>query len=359
MIEIPAQVKEDLEKINAVAEDLKMKLYVVGGFPRDIVSGKGIDDETDLDVTEGYGNGFDLAFFVSAKYNLQDPIVYDRSGTALVVMPSGRPVEFHNAGWDAPHIIDQLYVMNVKPTPLNRDIYTRDFTINTLLFDPSNGKIIDITGRGISDIQNRILTTPLNPKKTLKIKPDIVLRGIRFKIQLNLTEDPEYTRELRAMLPNFIQYLKENKDSKSIKNTLKKTLKIDPKRAVEEYKRLGILEFLPSEIEIENVIKEDMFGTTITPVSLTSSSQKKSVEAQSKMLQRLIEEREKHKAYMRRKKREDLQDKKEMLKILERADEGYYLHNPEPDFVKDRKIDKNRRLFQYITNRDYDNDSKQ
>ena len=68
MINIPENIKKDIDRINVVAKDLQMKLYVVGGFPRDLVSGEGITNETDLDVTEANGNAFDLAFFVSAKY---------------------------------------------------------------------------------------------------------------------------------------------------------------------------------------------------------------------------------------------------------------------------------------------------
>ena len=154
---IPNKVKEDLKAISDVAKDLKMKIYAVGGFPRDIVSGQGINDQTDLDITELYGNGFDLAFFVAAKYNLAEPIVYASSGTALVTMPSGRPVEFHNSFHKVPHIIDQLYVLGVKPNSINKDVYARDFTINTLLYDPDTEEIIDITKQGISDIENKIL----------------------------------------------------------------------------------------------------------------------------------------------------------------------------------------------------------
>jgi len=109
-----------------------------------------------------------------------------------------------------------------------------------------------------------------------------------------------------------------------------------------------LLPYLPKEIEIDNVMKEDLFGTKVTPVSIKQT-------AQTKMMEHLINEREKHKAYMRRKRRENKQTKMEKMKILERAREGFYIDNPEPDFVKNRKVDKNRELFKYITKREYDN----
>jgi poly(A) polymerase/tRNA nucleotidyltransferase (CCA-adding enzyme) len=153
---IPEFVKKDLQMINAVSEDLKMNLYIAGGFPRDLIFGIEIDENTDLDVTEKNGNAFDLAFFVSAKYNLMEPRIYGSSGTALVIMESGRSVEFHNSFYNVPHIIDQLYALNIEPTPLNKDVYSRDFTINTLLYDVKNDNILDITKKGIYDIQNKI-----------------------------------------------------------------------------------------------------------------------------------------------------------------------------------------------------------
>ena len=341
MIKLPPEITKDLNYIDAVADDLQMKLYVVGGFPRDLVMGTGITDETDLDVTEAHGNAFDLAFFVSAKYNLMEPTVYESSGTAFVKMPSGRDVEFHNAFFNVPHIIDQLYSMGVEPTPLNKDIYSRDFTINTLLFDPDTGKIIDLTGRGVSDIENRILMTPLEPRKSLSINPKNILRGIRFVVQFGLTIDEDYEREIPRFLPYLIQFLKENPDSTMVQRTVKKTMESNREKAMELYERYGLLEHLPPSIDIQQEIKEEIFGTTISPVASIK-------EAQTPMMNRLIKEREKHKAYMRRKKREQTDKSKKKFKILERARTGYYLDNPEPDFVNQRKVDKSNKILNYV-----------
>jgi tRNA nucleotidyltransferase/poly(A) polymerase len=349
MINIPEEIKKDILLINQVSNDLKMKLYVVGGFPRDMVMGAPVTNETDLDVTEGNGNAFDLAFFVSAKYNLHEPIVYGSSGTAMVNMASGRTVEFHNAFYNAPHIIDQLYLMGIEPTSINKDIYCRDFTINTLLFDIETGEILDLTKLGIQDIKNKILRTPLPAKKSLEINPKIIIRGIRFKLQFDLKEEEEYAKEVINYIPNLIEWLQQNKNSKFVRNHVGKALEINATKAVEEYSRLGILEYLPSNPDIDNVIKNKMFGTTVNHESFDGNVKT----AQTKMMQHMMMEREKHKAYMRRKKREDKQKKMEKFKILDRARSGYYIDNAEPDFVKNRKIDKNRKLFQYITERSF------
>jgi len=345
MIDFPDEILKDLKQIDAVSSDLQMKIYVVGGLPRDLVFGYAVDNDTDLDLTEANGNAFDLAFFVSAKYGLMEPEVYESSGTAFVKMASGRDVEFHNAFFNVPHIIDQLYVLGKEPTPLNKDVYSRDFTINTLLMDVDTGEIIDITGKGVHDIENRILRTPLTPKKTLAINPKIILRGIRFKIQFGLTADEEYEKEVMNFTPYLIKFLQENPNSKMVQRTVKKTFEINYEKAIEEYAKYGLTEYLPTVDmpELEKDIKEKMFGQTIIPVA----SVKK---AQTRMMDRLMKEREKHKAYMRRKKRERVQQTKEKFKILDRARSGYYIDNPEPEFVKHRKNDKKQVIWNYIRN---------
>jgi len=341
MIKFSPQIQKNLDDISAVADDLQMKLYVVGGFPRDLVSGVGITDETDLDVTEANGNAFDLAFFVAAKYGLMEPVVYDRSGTALVTMSDGRSVEFHNAFYNVPHIIDQLYNLEIEPTPLNKDVYARDFTINTLLFDPKNGKILDITGKGIHDIENKILRVPISAKKTLARSPANILRGIRFAIQMDLTVDEEYEIEVANFLPVLKQFLTENPESEMVRRTVLKTMKANPQKAMETYKKYGLVEYLPKIPEINDYIKEGLFGITISPVASIKV-------AQTRMMDHLMKQREKHKSYMRRKKREETQTSKKKFKILERARDGYYTHNPEPEFINKKKIDEKNKILNYV-----------
>lgn len=334
MISIPENIQKELDDISNVAKDLKMKLYVVGGFSRDIVMGVGISEDTDLDVTEENGNAFDLAFFVSAKYDLAEPVIYPSSGTAMVTMASGRKIEFHNAQFLNPHIIDQLYVLGVEPTPLNKDIFSRDFTINTLIFDPETQEIKDITGKGIDDIKNRILRTPLNPIKSLGLNPKNILRGIRFKVQFNMEFAPEYERAIPQFIPYVLKFLKEHPQSQMVQDTVKKAMSIDPQKTMEEFKRFGLWDYLPKFNETDKYIKENFLGTTISPTGIEMK-----IEAQTKMIQHLLEEREKHKAYLRRKKRERKQKREKKFDILDKAKTGYYEQYPNIDPI-DRSKEK-------------------
>jgi tRNA nucleotidyltransferase (CCA-adding enzyme) len=73
-------------------------------------------------------------------------------------------------------------------TPLE-DAHRRDFTINALFYNLQTQCIEDYTGRGLLDLQNRILETPLDPTVTFLDDPLRILRAVRFAIRFQMTMD--------------------------------------------------------------------------------------------------------------------------------------------------------------------------
>ena len=69
-------------------------------------------------------------------------------------------------------------------TPLD-DVMRRDCTINALFYNINQGKVEDWTGQGISDINARVIRTPLAPLQTFKNSPLCVLRTVRFANRFN------------------------------------------------------------------------------------------------------------------------------------------------------------------------------
>lgn len=261
MIQLPESIQNDLNIIAEVSEDLNMQSYVVGGFPRDIIGGYGITEDTDIDLTEKNGNAFDLAFFVAAKLNLPQPEIYDASGTAMVTMPSGRVLEFHNAFHNVPHIIDQLFALDVVPTPINKDVFSRDFTINTLLFDIKDNVILDLTGMGIDDIKNKVLRTPLRPDKTLGIEPKRLLRGIRFVVQFDLEVDPEYEAIAHKFVPQLIDFMQKRPDSRMVGDTVRKAFAANPEKAYQEFEKYGLIPYIPRVEEMDEIVRQKVFAS--------------------------------------------------------------------------------------------------
>lgn len=75
-------------------------------------------------------------------------------------------------------------------TPLE-DAERRDLTINSLFYNLNEEKVEDFTGKGIMDLKNRLIRTPLDPLKTFMDDPLRVLRAFRFAARYLFHIDPE------------------------------------------------------------------------------------------------------------------------------------------------------------------------
>lgn len=69
-------------------------------------------------------------------------------------------------------------------TPLE-DAVRRDLTINALFYNINQGIVEDFTGKGMDDLQNQIIRTPLPPKKTFLDDPLRVLRAVRYRARFH------------------------------------------------------------------------------------------------------------------------------------------------------------------------------
>lgn len=77
------------------------------------------------------------------------------------------------------------------------DALRRDATINALFYNLNESKVEDFTGRGFSDMRNKIIRTPLEPYQTFKDDPLRVLRLIRFASRLGYQIDPATERAMQ------------------------------------------------------------------------------------------------------------------------------------------------------------------
>jgi len=183
---------EDLLRLlKQAADDLGLRVWVVGGYVRDMLLGR---PHPNPDVVVEGGDALKLAERFAELTHAEPPVTFERYGTAQVTIP-GHLVEFVTAR--AESYAPESRKPDVRPATLEEDLRRRDFTVNTLLMD-LDGKIHDPLG-GRKDLDARILRTPTDPLRTFADDPLRMLRAIRFACELGFELAPELLPAMRQM----------------------------------------------------------------------------------------------------------------------------------------------------------------
>ena len=173
--------------IGAVADDLGYPCYVVGGFVRDLLLGRKKGDDIDIVCV---GSGITLAQAVQKKIVPTAKVqVFKSYGTAMLQFKKFT-LEFVGARKESYR--RESRNPTIEPGSLEDDQNRRDFTINALaigLNAENYGDLLDPFG-GITDLHQKIIKTPLDPKITFDDDPLRMMRAIRFATQLDFTIAP-------------------------------------------------------------------------------------------------------------------------------------------------------------------------
>ncbi len=173
-----------LKTATKIAEEREEELYLVGGFVRDLIINR---SSTEMDFLV-IGNGPDFALNFSKRLNVNQINIFKNFGTAHFHF-EGLSFEFVGARKES-------YSKNsrnpiVTPGTLDDDLNRRDFTINTLAISLNSknfGQLVDKFS-GITDIENKIIRTPLDPELTFNDDPLRIMRAFRFASQLDFQVD--------------------------------------------------------------------------------------------------------------------------------------------------------------------------
>ncbi len=166
--------------ISEAADELGVECYVVGGYVRDIFLRR---PSKDIDVV-AVGSGIELAKKVSEKLGKNSHLSYFKNYGTAQVKTSNYEVEFVGARKESYNRNSRNPI--VEDGTLEDDQNRRDFTINAMaicLNKEHFGKLID-PFNGLSDLENFVIRTPLNPDITFSDDPLRMMRGIRFSTQL-------------------------------------------------------------------------------------------------------------------------------------------------------------------------------
>ena len=238
---MPAGAEYIIEQLNKHGYEA----YIVGGCVRDSLLGKSPNDwdittsATPLQVKEIFKRTVDTG-------------IQHGTVTVLVdkdIVAKGRP---EHAGIYAFEVttyrIDGKYEDHRRPTEvlftasLEEDLKRRDFTINAMAYNDTDG-VIDIFG-GIDDLNNHVVRCVGNPSDRFDEDALRILRAVRFAAQLGF----EIAETTRVAMKEQAKYLRDI-SAERIQVELTKLITSDnPKRLVEAY-NLGITEIILPEFD--------------------------------------------------------------------------------------------------------------
>src|SRR6476619_5285146 len=162
---IPLSKREEaiLQKVAAAAQSLHMPCYLIGGFGRDKILGRPTKGADFVCIGDGLALAKKAASFFLPHPNVS---VFKNFGTAQFRLNDGFELEFVGARKES----YQSHSRNpeVAPGSLEDDQNRRDFTINALavsLNKEDYGLLLD-PFNGISDLEQKIIRTPLEPDTT-------------------------------------------------------------------------------------------------------------------------------------------------------------------------------------------------
>ncbi|MBJ6369729.1 CCA tRNA nucleotidyltransferase [Snuella sedimenti] len=252
--------------ISQSAEALQMDAYVIGGFVRDFALNRG--NAKDIDVV-AIGDGIKLAKHVSRSlHNTPKVQVFKTYGTAMLRYED---IEIEFVGARKESYTEDSRNPAVESGSLQDDQNRRDFTINALALSLNSNDFGDLLDpfNGISDLNNKIIRTPLDPDITYSDDPLRMMRAIRFASQLNFKIEE-----------TSLQAIKKNKER--IKIITKERIVVELNKILESeipsigfllLEKTGLLDFILPELtalkgidEIEGQRHKDNFYHTLEVV---------------------------------------------------------------------------------------------
>ena len=170
-----------------------IETYVVGGFVRDLLMGNPINDIDIMTV----GEGIPFAKRLANELGKNKVVPFEKFGTALI---PGKNFQIEVATARKENYDDNSRKPSeVIYSDLDGDLLRRDFTINAMALDIGSSNFGDLTDPfgGISDIEKKIIKTPLDPDQTFSEDPLRMMRAAYFASKLGFAIDDDCRRSMK------------------------------------------------------------------------------------------------------------------------------------------------------------------
>ena len=180
------------EKALAIIKRLReegYESYLAGGCVRDTLLGK---SPQDYDITtnalpDDIRKIFSQTIPVGAQF-----------GVMLVII-DGQPFEVATFRHDGPYL-DGRRPAHVRYGTLEEDILRRDFTVNGMVYDPIEKRVIDIVD-GRKDLERRTIRAIGNARERFEEDRLRMVRAVRFAASLGFTIEEQTFRAIRELAP--------------------------------------------------------------------------------------------------------------------------------------------------------------
>ena len=243
-------------------KDIKLELRFTGGWVRDKLLGFGSQDiDVSINKMTGLQFGTKLKEYLQDKGNLFKHISDEENPEAAEKLLCGNLYKIAANPEKSKHletVTIKILGLDIDLVNLRKETYTeqsrnpqmefgtpeedalrRDATVNAMFYNLTSSEVEDFTKLGMSDMENHVIRTPLDPYQTFKDDPLRVLRLIRFATRLGYTIDP--AAEAAMSDPEIQGALTHKITRERVGKEIEKMLKgKDPRGALHLIDRLGL-----------------------------------------------------------------------------------------------------------------------
>ncbi len=240
--QLPKFLRQILHQLGQVADQQGVKVYLVGGFVRDLLLRQ---ENLDVDlVVEGDGIQFSEAFAATTACRIRS---HAKFGTAVIILPDGFKIDVASARleyYDRPGALPRVEYASIR-----HDLYRRDFTINTLTISLNQnkfGQMLDFFG-GQRDLKEKTIRVLHN--LSFIEDPTRLFRAVRFEQRLGFRIGPQTERLMRsAVRMNLVKKVGGSRILSELQQIL------DEPQVVSALRRMGqfdLLKFIDSRLSFD------------------------------------------------------------------------------------------------------------
>lgn len=231
------------------------RVMVVGGYVRDLIMGNQSND-IDLLIDGDINAGIDFAIWFCDKMKLHPPLCYGLYGTAMFNF-MGEKIEC--VAPRSEKYKDDSRNPIVESCTIEEECLRRDFTINSMFINISTDELYDFSGKGLNDLNSKIIRSTSNPNVIFNQDALRMLRCIRFASRYGWEIEK---KTMQGIIDNVerIQIITQERVTDEINKIL---LTKKPSVGLRMLEKTGLLQYvLPDFVEMVNLEQNEYhFGT--------------------------------------------------------------------------------------------------